>query len=114
MSKFGERIRELRKQHSISQRDFADMVEVDFTYISKIETGDTPPPSRVTIRHIAQVLHADEQELLILADKVPCEIYRNLLQRPYRLLDDLYYPGRYDVQKWIDEASPLIEKEERA
>jgi transcriptional regulator with XRE-family HTH domain len=99
--KFGERLRELRKQQGISQRDLATMTEVDFTYISKIETGDTPPPSSITIHRIAQVLNVDESELFYLAGKVPdglrvmmrdnpllVELVRVLSQR--KLPDDIY------------------------
>jgi len=37
--KFGERLRELRKEQKISQRELATRVGVDFTYLSKIENG---------------------------------------------------------------------------
>lgn len=110
--KFGERLRELRKGQHISQRDLATMVDVDFTYISKIETGDMAPPSTATIHRMAQALTADENELIVLAGKVPIEAYRDLLQRAYTLLDAISQPfknvERYDVQKWLDEAKPLI------
>ncbi len=44
---FGERIRELRKAKDLRQRDLAKKVQVNFTYISKIENqkldfGDYP------------------------------------------------------------------------
>lgn len=67
---FGERLRELRKARRMSQRDLAEMVEVDFTYISKIENNQTPLPSATTIHRIAQALDADEGELLLLAGKI--------------------------------------------
>lgn len=43
---FGARLRELRKQASLSQRELADKVGVNFTYLSKIESGVMPPPQR--------------------------------------------------------------------
>lgn len=78
--KFGERLRELRKGQRISQRDLASLTGVDFTYVSKIETGDMPPPSAATIHRIAQALAADENELIVLAGKVPLEIYREIVR----------------------------------
>lgn len=37
--KFGERIKELRKQHNISQEKFALQIEMDRTYLASVESG---------------------------------------------------------------------------
>jgi transcriptional regulator with XRE-family HTH domain len=67
---FGERLRALRKEQQMSQRDLASMVGVDFTYISKMENERLEfPPSIATIQKIAQVLSVSTDELLILAGK---------------------------------------------
>lgn len=108
---FGERLRELRKAQDISQRDLADRVKVDYTYVSKIETGDTPPPSAETIHRMALALAADEQELMVLAGKISLDAYKELLQRAYKLLEDISHPfrnvERYDVEKWLKDAKQL-------
>lgn len=70
MTRFGERLRELRKQRGMSQRKLAEQVGVDYTYLSKIENEQMPPPSAATIHRIGQALDADEGELLLLAGKV--------------------------------------------
>jgi len=36
---FGERLRELRRAKGLSQRALADLVKVNFTYLSRCETG---------------------------------------------------------------------------
>jgi transcriptional regulator with XRE-family HTH domain len=65
---FGERIRGLRKAHCLTQRKFAELLNVDFTYISKIENGKVEfPPSEVLIRKMADILETDAEELLDLA-----------------------------------------------
>ena len=56
---FGSRIRELRKEKDISLRDFADLIKMDFTYLSKIENGKVEPPSEDKIRSMARELDAD-------------------------------------------------------
>src|SRR5262249_29536235 len=82
---FGERVRELRKAKNLTLRDLAAKVKVNFTYLSKIENhkldfGDYPGEG--LIRKLAKVLGADEDELLLLAEKVPDEIRRRVVQRP--------------------------------
>ncbi len=82
---FGERIRELRKAKNLTLRDVAKKVQVNFTYISKIENqkldfGDYP--SEDLIRKLAKVLEADEDELLLLAKKIPEDIKKRVIERP--------------------------------
>lgn len=72
---FGERLRELRQAKGLSLRSLADEVDVDFTYLSKIENGKAGYlPGADTIRALAVALEADSFELLQLADKVPPEM----------------------------------------
>jgi transcriptional regulator with XRE-family HTH domain len=72
MSDFGTTLKNLRKERRITQRDLAQKVGVDFTYISKIETGAfVNPPSVALIEKIAQVLGTDADELILLAKKIP-------------------------------------------
>jgi transcriptional regulator with XRE-family HTH domain len=82
---FGEKIRELRKEKGLSQRGLGDLVGVSFTYISKVENekldfGDYP--SEELIRKLAQALKTDEDELLLLAEKIPEQIRQRVLERP--------------------------------
>lgn len=82
---FGERIRDLRKAKNLSQRGLADKVGVSFTYISKIENekldfGDYP--SEDLIRKLAKSLGADADELLLLAEKIPKQIKKRVMERP--------------------------------
>lgn len=73
--RFGERLRALRRQEGLTLRALADAVDLDFTYLSKIENEKVDyTPSVEKIRLFAQVLHADELELLELADKTPPEL----------------------------------------
>ncbi len=79
---FGQRLRELRKQKNLSQRELAAQVGIDFTYLSKIEVGRMDPPSEAIILRIAQVLDADENELINLAGKVPKHLKAVLEKNP--------------------------------
>lgn len=69
---FGQRIKELRLQHGLTQRDLAEKANVDFTYLSKIENDRLEhTPSIKTIQDLARILEIDELELMSLANKVP-------------------------------------------
>lgn len=80
MKTFGEIIKDARKEKRITQRDLAKMISVDFTYISKIETGALEPPSESVIDKIAKILELDPNELFILAKKVPTEFKNSIIE----------------------------------
>jgi len=85
MATFGERLRELRKAKGLSQRALADLVEVNFTYLSKIENEKldfAQYPSEELIRKLAAALDADVDELLLLARKIPDEIKQRVIEHP--------------------------------
>jgi transcriptional regulator with XRE-family HTH domain len=82
---FGHRLRELRKARTLGQRALAARVGINFTYLSKIENhrldfGEYP--SEELIRRLAKALDADEDELMLLAKKIPESIRQRVLQRP--------------------------------
>ncbi len=68
---FGKKIKELRLEQDMVQRQLAAALEIDTPMFSKIERGARPAKrSQVTI--LANMLHVDEEELLTiwLADKM--------------------------------------------
>ena len=87
---FHERLRSLRKEAQMSQRDLAERIGVDFTYLSKIENGRVDPPSEPVIKNIASalagVLSLDEtelgDELITLAGKIPSDLAATLSRNP--------------------------------
>jgi HTH-type transcriptional regulator, competence development regulator len=68
---FGERIRELRKEAGMTQRDVAANLGIDFTYLSKLENDRGETPGEKTVRRIAELFDAEPEELLALAGKLP-------------------------------------------
>ena len=83
--KFGERVRALRQQRGLTQQKLADKLGVTVGYISKVETerlqfGDYP--SEKFIHKLADALQYDEDELLLLTDRVPPTIQMRVLERP--------------------------------
>lgn len=83
--RFGDRVRQLRTDRDIKQTDLADAMGVSVSYISKVENGKLHSgdyPSEKFIHKLADELKADEDELLLLADKVPESIRKRIRQRP--------------------------------
>jgi transcriptional regulator with XRE-family HTH domain len=82
---FGERVRELRKGKNLTLRELAVKVKVNFTYLSKIENQKLSfgeYPSEDLIRKLAKMLDGDVDELLLLAQKIPEEIRKRVIERP--------------------------------
>jgi transcriptional regulator with XRE-family HTH domain len=90
----GQRLRELRKAKRLSLRELASRVDVGFTYLSKIENHkleDGHSPSEKLLHLLAVELGGDEEQLLLLAEKVPEPIRRRVIARPdaFRRLAEL-------------------------
>ena len=82
---FGKQVRVLRVSLGLTQREVADRTAVSVSYISKVENGKLhfgDYPSEKFIHKLADELQADEDELLLLADKVPASIRTRIQQRP--------------------------------
>jgi hypothetical protein len=47
------------------------VLEIDFTYLSKLENDRGEAPGEKPIRRLSVVLHEDQEDLLALAGKVP-------------------------------------------
>lgn len=68
---FGNRIKELREEQGLLQRQLAAFLEIDTPMFSKIERGDRRA-KREQVTKLAKYFHQDENEMLTLwlADKV--------------------------------------------
>lgn len=82
---FGQRVHLLRQAKGMTLRDLAPLVGVGFTYLCKVENGKLDfgdYPSDALIHRLADALEADEEELTVLAERVPDRIRKRVLQRP--------------------------------
>lgn len=91
---FGEKVRKLRQAKGFTLRALSAKVGVGFTYLSKLENGKLEKgraASETLITKLAKALDGDEDELLILAEKVPLLIRRRVIERPdaFRMLAQL-------------------------
>ncbi len=71
VTRFGDKVRKLREQHNLLQRQVAGKLEIDTPMLSKIERGERRA-KREQVILLANILEADQEELvtLWLADKV--------------------------------------------
>lgn len=91
---FGDKIRALReakkvKDPSFSLRQFASAAGISATFLSKVETGEFPPPAAETIKRIAELLEVNADELLALAGKVDPDLPEIIREKPKALADFL-------------------------
>lgn len=77
MSKFGERIKELREKNNMLQRHVAARLDIDTPLLSKIERGERKA-KREQVLVFSQLFNIEKEELLTLwlADQV-YEIVKN-------------------------------------
>ena len=85
MTTVGQRIREIRVSLNLTQRELADKVGINFTYLSRVENDrldDEQTPREETLQKIAGALNADPDELLLLARRIPDAYRDRILARP--------------------------------
>ncbi len=85
MTTIGQRIREIRKSRNLTQRELADKVGINFTYLSRVENDrldDEQTPREETLQRIAKALDADPDELLLLARRIPDSYRDRILSQP--------------------------------
>jgi HTH-type transcriptional regulator, competence development regulator len=105
---FGELIRQARKDKSYSQRELAKMLELDFTYLSKLENNRADyAPKEEVIRGLAHHLDLDAEELIFLAGRIPQQ-EEDLLKQHYKDMPALFRRMRENpefARKVFQEAS---------
>ena len=95
---FGSAIRQARKTKGYSQKQLAEQIGLDFTYLSKIENERFEyPPKEKVIKAIAHNLDLDSKQLIFLAGRIP-EKDSELLRRYYQTMAALFRRIREDSQ----------------
>ena len=79
---FGEALRTLRREANVSQRELADQVGLDFSYISKLENGRLPAPAADTVVKMCGALGVESERLLSLTGKLPTDVQESVGNSP--------------------------------
>ena len=90
---FGSYIRRRREELLKNSRDYtvrklAARLDIQPSYVSKVEREEVPPPSEATILRWAEAIEEDPDVLLALAGKVSADLRQVILKRP-KLFADL-------------------------
>lgn len=68
---FGNKIKQLRSEHGVLQRELASLLEKDMPMMCKIERGER----RAKRKHVvllADYFHVDENEMLAIGSQIKC------------------------------------------
>jgi transcriptional regulator with XRE-family HTH domain len=84
---FGDYVRRRREElrasdETYSVRQVAQRIGVEPSFLSKVERGDTAPPSEAKIVALAKELGEDPDVLLALAGKVSSDLQAAIRKRP--------------------------------
>lgn len=87
MPSFGSYLRARREalrraDERFSVRQVAERIGVEPSFLSKVERGETAPPSEEKIVALARVLNEDADVLLAMAGKVSSDLQRAIRKRP--------------------------------
>ncbi len=87
MTDFGEYVRRCREalranDPGFSVRQVAQRIGVEPSFLSKVERGESPPPSEAKIVALARELGEDPDVLLAMGGKVSTDLRQVILKRP--------------------------------
>ncbi len=80
---FGVFVRERREHRGLSLREASGQLGVDPAYLSRVESGKVPPSEQL-IGRLASLLRCTEDELMLLAGRLPASLQRIVDREPYR------------------------------
>jgi len=78
---FGSLFKELRQENGFSIKKLGAKLDINYSYISKLENNHTVP-SEDFIRKIAGIFDYDQEELMLRAGKIPDDIVDILRNNP--------------------------------
>ncbi len=79
---FGKLLRSLRLASGVGLRELSRRIEKSPGYLSDVESGNVPPPSKETIVQIANALNVDKKTLLNAAKKIDPELSEYVAEQP--------------------------------
>ncbi len=100
---FGQRLRLLRRARGLRVRDVAEALAIPAALLSRVERGLTPPADEL-LAQLAAYFGEHEDELLLLAGRVPADLQAILQRHPAE--SALLLRQHFGARARIDGASP--------
>ena len=95
----GNFIRNARKAKNYYQRELAELVGIDFSYLSRIENDlINCPPKEKTLKAIAQHLDLNAEELIFLSGRVP-QKHKQFIKENYEKMPIFFRRLRENPEK---------------
>ena len=85
---FGSFVKDLRHNKGLSIKNLGSKLDINYSYISKIE-NDHCIPSEDFIKRISEIFNYDKEELMLRAGKIPEDIIGILKNNPKAAADFL-------------------------
>lgn len=82
---FGSLLRKLRYDQGLGIKKLASTLDIDYTYLSRIENNKVVPSEKV-IEKFSRYFQYDKDEMMLLADRVPEDIRQILRENPQEAL----------------------------
>lgn len=79
---FGRKIRLTREALGLTIRELGNLTDISSGYLAPVERGDFGPPSEKKIVRIARALAIDQDELVLLAGKMPTRFREAFCRNP--------------------------------
>lgn len=108
MSAFAELIQQKRKAKELTLEELAVKLDVDKSYLSKLENDRVPAPSKDLIKKISEALFIDYEQLSLLAGRITDSMVKNLDLKKVELFramkDKNFSEEKYkEIKKMIDD-----------
>ncbi|HQB28596.1 MAG TPA: helix-turn-helix transcriptional regulator [Paludibacter sp.] len=91
-NEFGKTFRKLREERGYSIKKLAGSLQVNYTYLSKIENSKSIPSDEF-IDKIAEIFNVDAEELKVQAGKIPDDVKRIIKDNPKEVIE--YLRGKF-------------------
>jgi transcriptional regulator with XRE-family HTH domain len=82
MQTIGQIFRDVRKERGLTQRQTAELLVIDFTYLSKIENDRSTAPGLELLSRFAAEFDQDIDMLLLASGRLPEWMTARILEKP--------------------------------
>lgn len=110
---YGALTRRKREEKEYGLREFAKMIGVSPTYLSKVERDELPPPAELRVVRTAELLELDKDVLLALAGRVSADLEGIIKSQPKEMASFLRQMRGMSPEEIVKAADRLKRQQSR-